>query len=228
MRRSVLQFILLITVSGLSINFSYAKNDAGIRSAWNNLDRTMNQCDDIYDYHPQGGMRIFYCHIKAYYSYQDLVKASHIPVFRKGPHTRDKLSLQSRYDFGYYNKDFVSWLKDYVIVASREPMFRQSTQDLYDKYVKPLATTYHRTFKELSSDPQYYRRETDKYLQLIETKSLGEYYAEDFYEFKDLYKQGYNGNVVKTAVLFWFRRNIDGTKNEFSDALDVLVQSYNH
>ena len=186
----------------------------------------MNQCEDIYDYHPEGGMRIFYCHLKAYYSYQDVVKASHIPVFRKGPHTREKLNLNSRYDFGYYNKDFVIWLKDYLIIASRDPVFKSATQALYDKYVKPLASTYHRTFEELSKDSQYYKGETDKYLGFIENRTLGEYYADNYYEFKDLYKHGYNGNVVKTAVLFWFRRKIDGTHDEFFDALDVLVQTY--
>jgi len=51
-------------------------------------------------------------------------------------------------------------------------------------------------------------------------------FTDDYFVFKDLYKQGYNGNVVITAVLFSFRRNIDGTRDEFFNAPGVLVQTY--
>ena len=219
-------FILLVFFS--QFNLAYSAGNSQVKQAWLNLDKSTNQCKNLYDYYPDGGMRIFYCHIKSTLSYSDLAKTSHIPVFRKGPHTRDKLNLKSRFEFGHYNKDFVIWLKDFALVAIHDPAFRTNTQGLYDRYIKPLAITYQRTHEELIRDPQYFQRETNKYLGLMQNQTLGEYYYDDFYEFKDLYKQGLDGNVVKTAVLFWFRRNIDGTEKEFYDGLNKLIQLYSH
>ena len=37
---------------------------------------------------------------------------------------------------------------------------------------------------------------------------------------------GYNGNVVKTAVGFWMRREMDDTKAIFAKGLTKLLQQY--
>ena len=228
MNKMSVLMVLFLVVSITPLKQAYSADNSQVKQTWLNLDKSTNQCKDIYDYYPDGGMRIFYCHIKSSFSYSDLVKASHIPVFRKGPHTREELNLKSRFDFGHYNKDFVIWLKDFALLAMGDADFRSNTQVLYDKYIKNLAITYKRTHEELIRDPQYFQRETDKYLALMQNRTLDEYYYDNFYEFKNLYNQGLDGNVVKTAVLFWFRRNIDGTEKEFYDALNTLIKLYSH
>ena len=110
-----------------------------IREGWIDLDKTKNACDE-FDYFPEGGMRIFACHLKSLTSLEFLLEASGLVVFKQGPHTGKNLKLDHRHQFGHYNQAFVRWMVEHLVPGAEDVSLRKATQAHYDKYVKPLAT----------------------------------------------------------------------------------------
>ncbi len=197
-----------------------------IRNVWLNLDRTENQCDTLYDYFPDGGIRIFYCHLKTFIDYETLLRLAGVSAFRAGPHTDERLDLDARFGFGRYNPDFVRWLVANAVPAAEDPAFRRVTQPLFDRYVAPLAKTAYVTHEELMTDPAVLQREKEIYLSGIRSRTLPEPFYEKYYDFKGLFSRGHDGNVVKTCVAFWLRRSIDGTEPLFFAGLSRLMEVY--
>ena len=213
-----------------------------IRDVWINLDKTKNTCDE-FDYFPEGGMRIFACHLKSLTSLEFLLEASGLTVFNQGPHKGSRLKLDHRHQFGHYNQDFVRWMVKHVIPGAEDTALRKATQAHYNKYVKPLATLFYATRQKAQQQPECFRREVERYRSLMEKKKLPEMYYERFffwmnpdfcthtdagfdYFYKHGFDGGYDGNVVKTCIAFWMRRTIDGTADEFSQGLLKLLKAY--
>lgn len=197
-----------------------------ITETWLNLAQTENQCPELYDYFPNGGMLSFYCHAKTFLNVQDLQKLAAMPIFISGPHQNNQLDLQVANDFAHYNPEFVLWLVDHMIPAAKDEDLQRLTQPLYDQYVKTLARTYYRTYQALQNQPDYLRSETEQYANLVENHNLPMYHYEKYYDFAGLHEIGYDGNVVKGAVAFWIRRSIDNTIGEFFLGLEKLLNTY--
>ena len=208
------------------------------RNVWERLDETTNTCDE-FDYFPDGGMRIFSCHVASIMPepYELLQRLSGEPAFLRGPHTTSDLSLTETTSFGYYNPRFVNWMVDHLIPGAESAVFRRMTQPVYDRYVKPLATIFFVTYHKIRANPACFDREVANYASLIESGEFGLYYYERFYSFmNELFCDnpdggiggdgGYDGNVVNTSVAFWIRRAIDGTIDEFYRGLEKLVRTY--
>lgn len=213
--------------------------DGAAREVWSGLDRTENTCEDTFDYHPRGGMRIFACHLYSLISYERIVQLSPVPIFVGGPHTESALVLDAQQDFGRYNPEFVTWMVDYAIPASRDDAFRAATQPLYDTYVRPLTQILRATYEKFQQFPECLARERGNYMTLLEQQALPDGNSEQFFDFLDagycsgpdngdVYSMGsgMDGNVVKTAVAFWIRRDIDGTAAEFYRGLVLLRETY--
>jgi hypothetical protein len=215
---------------------------AKIRDVWLKLHKTKNACEE-FDYFPDGGMRIFACHLKSLTSLPFLAEASGLAVFSQGPHKGTMLKLDHRFQFGHYNPDFVRWMAENLVPGAQDTSLRKATQKHYDKYVKPLATIFYATWKKAQEEPECFRREVERYRSLIQQKKLPEMYYERFFFFMNpdfcahaddgfdyFYKHGFdaghNGNVVKTCIAFWMRRTIDGTADEFYQGLHKLLKTY--
>jgi hypothetical protein len=213
-----------------------------IHDIWINLNKTKNACDE-FDYFPQGGMRIFACHLKSLTSLEFLQEASGLVVFNQGPHKGTHLKLDHPYQFGYYNRDFVRWMVEHLVPGAEDASLRKATQAHYNKYVKPLATLFYATWQKAKKQPRCFRREVERYRSLMEQKRLPEMYYERFffwmnpdfctkadegfdYFYQHGFDGGYDGNVVKTCIAFWMRRTIDGTADEFSRGLLKLLKTY--
>ena len=218
--------LIFLVILCFSHTVATASTKNEIKYVLRNLDQTQNQCPELFDAFPEGGMRIFYCHVKTFLSYKRLQKLAHKPIFIKGPHSKTLLNLKNKNEFGYYNKAFVTWLRNEFISAIKSAQFKKSTQTVYHQYIQSLARTYYLVHELLIIDPGYLQQELEHYLKLIEINSLPEYYVNRYYEFADLFDQGFNGDVVKTAVLFWIRRVIDGTEAEFFIGLETLLKAY--
>lgn len=203
-----------------------ADDGALIRNVWLNLGHTENQCEDTFDYFPDGGFRIFYCHLKTFIDYETVLRLAGVKAFESGPHTDSALELADRFDFGRYNPAFVKWLIANAVPAAKDPSFRSATQSLFDRYAAPLAKTAFTTHEELMTDPAFLARETDLYLRGMENRTLADMFYEKYYDFKGLYSRGYDGNVVKTCVAFWLRRSMDGTEPLFFAGLTRLLETY--
>ncbi len=197
-----------------------------IRKTWTHLDRTQNQCPDLFDYFPDGGIRIFYCHVKTFLNLSVLSRMAGMPVFQSGPHSGDRLNLDARFSFGRYNPEFVRWLAENAIPAAGDAAFRKRTQPLYDRFAAPLARTCFVVHEALAADPGYLAREKAAYMEGMVEGSLTPLFYERYWDFKGLHESGYDGNVVKSVVAFWIRREIDATRPLFFQGLTKLLETY--
>lgn len=224
------QLLKIFIVLLLTANFAFAseteQKSASLRDIWASLDNTTNQCPELYDYFPNGGMRIFYCHVKNRMNYAQLRELAGIPIYLKGPHTDYRLNLNARFEFGYYNPEFVSWLIKNALPAAQDPEFRRLTQTIYEQNIRLTAQTYYIVYKDLQANPDYLQAELAKYEKLIQKRTLPEFYGEEYYYFSGLYEKGYDGNVAQRAVLFWLRRFMDGTAKTFFAGLEQLINLY--
>lgn len=217
-----------------------------VYTAWLRIGDTRNHCRE-FDYFPDGGIRNFYCHAQEFLSYRDLQNFLPIPIFSSGPHSHDKLQLNSKSEFGHYNPAFVNKLADLFIPTEKGSLFHDYTQPIYDKYIRPLARTMLAVFVKLHKNRDFWQNEARFYREFLENNSSkSSYDYEKFYDFmhpeyiKDgsintaisnqylSYKSPWNGNVVKTVVAFWVRRKIDGTYDEFYRGLVKLLKIYDN
>jgi len=234
-------------LSALLVLLSAQASDAlpSWQSVWVNLSETENRCG-TFDYHPDGGMRVFYCHMLSQLSYVQLLELSPYTIFLSGPHTISGLKLDDPRSFGHYNPEFVGWLGENLVPAAADPAFRERTQGLYNRYVAPLARIHYQTYAKLHT-PQNAActtREKERYAQNIQTGAgaeRGSYYERWFFYMNPAFCEhaddsewfydngfdgGVSGNVVKTTVGFWLRRSMDGTDDEFYAALISLLETY--
>lgn len=191
-----------LIMSFLAPTISASETETVTKHLWLNLDKTNNQCPEELDYFPEGGLRTFYCHAKTFLSYEKLQQLSPLPIFSKGPHSKTQLNLAAKNDFGYYNKDFVKWLRENAIPAAQNPRFKALTRSLYHQYVKPLARAYYVVHERLMADSDYLQKEQETYFKLIEAQSLPEYYVDNY--FAELIEQGFNLMSSKPACRFGF------------------------
>ena len=230
-----------------------------VHEVWRSLDKTkklwgmgQNRVCDVFDYHPNGGMRIFYCHLVSVAGdapMEDLLGGAPA-IFLEGPHgdglpevgSCEEPGQPCTTSFGHYNPDFVRWASKALIPGADDAVFRQETQGLYDRFVRPLARTFWAAHRKLEADRACARAELERYRAAIQAGTLG-YYERWF----DLLQRdfcggeagpiGYprdssradglsNGNVVKGAAGFWLRRTMDGTRPLFAQALERLLVAY--
>jgi uncharacterized protein YecT (DUF1311 family) len=200
--------------------------DRVARRAWTGLENTANGCPDLFDYFPNGGIRSIYCHLKTILDYGRMARLFGKAVFLDGPHTTEALRLDARLDFGRYNPDFVRWLVETAVPAASDPGFRDRTQPVYDRFLRPLARTVYAVHEHLFADPAFLDREKATILKKMADGTLEPYHYEGYYDFANLHAGPHDGNVVKTTVAFWIRRAIDGTDDLFYDGLRKLMLTY--
>jgi len=217
-----------------------------VKDVWRNLDRTRNTCREEFDYHPDGGMRIFACHLRSLITYKRLQKLAGTRIFLDGPHTRGHLDLEARRSFGRYNPAFVRWAVDNLIPAADNVAFRQRTQPLYDRYVRPLAAIFLVTYQKTRAEPGCFEREVERYTDFLRGAKgprVSDMPYERYFYFMNkrfcekpdggfdyFVDRGFDGrvsgNVVKTCVAWWIRRTIDGTAFEWFRGLQKLIRTY--
>lgn len=229
----------------LPVAAGLAASSSPIEATWLKLADSSNQCEELYDYFPNSGMRAFWCHASGLFTTEELALSAAMPIWVSGPHTPTRLDLNAPADFGHYNPEFVSWMADHLIPGASDPAFRASTQATYDRAIAPLARIAWLTRLKLQQDPACAQAELERYTAVIARGAAGGpdarahiqrwfYFlnpgfcgAEDpatlFYQGLDL---GVDGDIVKTTVGFWLRRRMDGTEGPFADGLRRLLETY--
>jgi hypothetical protein len=210
------------------------------RTLWHGLASTYNTCGEQFDYHPDGGLLIFACHVSSVFTLEDLQAASPVPIWNAGPHG-EGLDRTRTDVFGHYNPEFVRWAGDALIPGARDPGFRAATQGIYDERVRPLARVMWLTRQKLEANPGCTMRELDLYLEHMQGGPSGSEWGahyERWYDFHDeafcgpdkegaLFSDGgVPGNVAKTVVGFWLRRIMDGTDELWAANLHRLLATY--
>lgn len=204
--------------------------DLEIEALWKNLDKKWvntndEDCQQWSTWLPEQGLRGFLCQLKIPLS--KLEKWSKQAIFLTGPHFNGHLDFTSKVQFGHYNPEFVNWLHKHLIPAARSPAFRALTQPWYDRYMQRLARTFYVTHEQLFADLNYLEQEKNTYLELLNSKQLPDFYAESAYwNFGNLEAKGFSNYEIAMTTLFWIRRIIDGTEDEFFAGLKTLMETY--
>jgi hypothetical protein len=197
-------------VSNLGASYSIPKKNCSSEQTWI----------------PQFGLRGLYCHIKDSLNFADLKKLAPVPIFLSGPHSSTGLNLNAKFDFGRYNPEFVRWIDRALVSALSDESFVRNTQALYEKHIHRQARTYYRAYQALQRNPVFLKREADIYLQYIKNHTLPELYINRFHGYSGLNPPENNEYEAPVAVLFWVRRYIDETDNEFYNVLYTLLKTY--
>ena len=211
------------------------------RHAWKKIYASGSHCEE-FDYFPRGGMRNFYCRMLSFCDFRTFADLAGVPVFRKGPHGREGLALDSPDSFGHYNPAFVVLIRKALVPGAGDRVFRAATQDAYDEFVAPLARTFFVTRWKLLKNPGYLEKESRSYMAFVKAGRLPRGHYEKYFYFMNRsflerenderylmghgFDGGWDGNVVKTCVAFWIRRYVDGTFDEFGRGLDLLLKTY--
>ena len=230
MKSKLSKAILLLALSTVVVSSGGEEKSTSIAEAWQILPETGNGCDEedlSYDYGIGGGMRNFFCRAITVYSWRAFIASAPVAPFRKGPHRDGKLHLNAEHDFGYYNPKFVSWATQTLIPAADSPLLWQATQEVYDKHIKYLANLYFLVDQKLRVYPEWTKRERQRYLESI-SESGGAWDASEvtwaYHDF--LNDDKYDANHVRSAVMWWLRRDQDATSSLWREGLIKLLSTY--
>lgn len=207
-----------------------------VRDAWEKLPRSEDGCRGPYDAFPAGGILSFYCHAKTLLSLAELQRLAGVPIFASGPHGAEP-ALGIADDFGHYDPRFVRWLRAALLPARSDATFRARTQPVYDAYVAHAARVWYGTRRRLEAHRAWFEKDVAWVRASLARQALPDDYLSRYYELmapsffggpgaEVLDSGDWDGEVVKSAVGFWIRRELDGTAAEFAAALDELVGIY--
>ena len=202
---------------------------------------------------PEGGIRGLYCRLKELLSFAQFTRLVGRPIFRKGPHTSTDVVFNSSTAFGYYNPDFVVWIRDDIVrPVLQNKTFIQKTQDQYDIHLKGMARSYYQAYQFIHSGqrwvanatqvefhkmpPEYVDVATVKqqYLRAMGYGSLSGAYLQEIFrgptERIEAQEKDTLGELawynVNTAMGWWLRRSTDRTAPEFFALLQSFLHAY--
>lgn len=176
------------------------------------LAASKNSCPDIYDYFPNGGMRIFWCHVETILPYRSLTELAKQSIYLSGPHTADSLKLDAENSFGNYNPKFVDWMVDSVVPEKIDSA-------IYDKFLREKAQLYARAYKQLEKNGPYIAAERE-YLTNYLREPKG---TRPIDRHAELAPEDWP-NEYSPAMAFWIRRHADGTAPRFYAGLQKLMK----
>jgi hypothetical protein len=189
---------------------------------------------DMYDYWPDGGLQSVYYRLQNFISYHNLGKLSPYPIFVSGPHGKQDLRLNERFNFGHYNPQFLNWFNTQLVKILQNGSVIQNTKKKFEKYLGKTAMSYWATYKTLNQYPDELNSLLHDYKTKIDNGTLPERYyeqisyngaAKKYKSLKALFNS-YDINIINSAVYFWLRRNIDNTDQLFFAILENLLGAY--
>lgn len=225
-----LYWLVLLTAASTAAMAEETKSDANpILEIWQTLDTIMTPlpeaCPEEHSWLPDLGMRGLYCQVKSRLDYAGLIQLAGIPAFLSGPHDGARLTLDAPHQFGHYNPEFIAWLRANLLPAQSDPALLATTQPWYDQFLRQRARTWYLAHQRLAADPVFFQAELAAYQAFLQAQSTPEF-DHEYYAFAGLAKEGYSEYEVDTAVRYWLRRDLDGTRDDFFAGLTDLMQLY--
>ncbi|EJF53307.1 hypothetical protein SapgrDRAFT_1599 [Saprospira grandis DSM 2844] len=138
-------------------------------------------------------------------------------LFLSGPHEGNIMDWDND-DFGHYNPKFLKKLKQYLKKLSKQKNFVSSYQPFYEANLQQLARSYFRAEQYLKQQP-----ELIKAGQQLEAEERQEFFR-DYSDQEET--AGYIWYEANTCANFWLRRHTDGSADEFSDLLELLLSTF--
>lgn len=209
-----------------------------VETTWIQFPKIGLYCEKETSYH-----KVF-CKVQTVLSVHKLSEYLGIPIFLFGPHSKYYLERNHPYEFGHYNPEFPKKLREYLLPAKQSSKFFLITKPIYEEWIKQTAREFFIVYQKLDSNPQFFRKEADRYLMLVDESRLDPFYLDRFILF--LYPaytdnedpeeaskfkvfpgdEKMDSQIVKELVGFWIRRKADGTEIEFITGLLELLRLY--
>lgn len=203
-----------------------SKNVQIFKDATMKLDNTTQTLEYEYDYWPYGGIRATGDRLASLISLSQLEEMLPCPLYVSGPHKNGEWDLYSE-DFGHYNPEAIQYLADLAEKVVSDKKFVQLSFPLVDRY---LGTQMH--YMMVLHDVMYDENLFDEEARDAIFNDIREYYgySEDVFYITDnlaLYDENSVYDNFKVEFLyFWARRWIDGTIDQFYDALSTVYLAY--
>jgi tetratricopeptide (TPR) repeat protein len=168
-----------------------------------------------------------YEYIRSLLTYKHFQSKLKYPIYLSGPHTQDKLNLNSKYSFGHYNPKFLVMLRKSILQIMSEEDFITITKPLLKKY---SILDFLKKNKDIYEITQKYPDEFDRikleYIKGMQNKTLSEG------AYRDLVPSLLNSEVYwnwsETSYNFWIRRDIDNTKNLWIELINDVLNGYEY
>lgn len=203
-----------------------------INKVWIKPETLKNQCDE-FAYFPDSGILSAYCFIKTWTPVSVLEKISGHKVFLTSPHKNDSI-IKTTEKFGHYNPEFLIWGIKNILPITNSNETREIVKQNYKTYISNSAKIYYMVYLRLQQKNAENTKIRNYIIESITNKKS--YDIEEYFEYLDNSKfgrypisseqNGVNGNIVKTAVPFWIRRELDKTDHLFIQAMEKVFVAY--
>ncbi len=172
------------------------------------------------------GTRDVYCLMRRTGVLRGLEALAEVPVFVSGPHDGSDLDLHAA-TFGHYNGDFVRWASRALIPAPGDSLTIAATRSTYDRLLRDAGRGYWLALETVEAHPEIFDPFVDRVRRGREPvlpSTIGGRMSE-------LPKPaGLVGDEMgwhyATALAFWVRRTVDGTRPDFEAGLRRLLDAY--
>ena len=227
LRKTFLAMMAIVAVVAFSSCNKDGKTVQAFKDAALNLDNTELTLEYEYDYWPTGGIRNIGGHLASLISLSDLEKMLPCPLYVSGPHKNGQWDLYSE-DFGHYNPQAIQYLADIAEKVVSDKNFVKLSRPFVEHY---LGTQMHimMVMHDAIYDEEFFSEEGRDIVFNDIVESYG--YCESASYIignLDLYDDDYiYSNFSSEMLQFWARRWIDGTIDEFYDALSTVYLAYN-
>lgn len=183
------------------------RQDEMIRSSWVSINPTelsYEDCGSGLDF----GLRKLYCEIKPYVDYQKLKTISGLSVFLSGPHSESDINFEGGRAFGHYNPEFLSWVRENMIVDPDNAFLKEKIDSAYDAKIKVVARAFYQTRavleatnRNFSSFETGYTAASNNYEQLMASGQSNEMrFSSGVMTFAEI-KQGYISDIENSGVI---------------------------
>lgn len=223
---------LIMAIAAIAIVFAFnscnkdSKNAQVFKDAALNLDNSTLSLEYEYDYWPDGGIRNIGGHLASLISLNDLEKMLPCPLYVSGPHKNGEWDLYSE-DFGHYNPQAIQYLADLAEKVVSDKDFVRLSRPFIDRYFSTQMHIMMVMHDALYDEDLFSEDGRDiVFNDIVENHGYCE--AADYVIGNlDLAGDDYiYYNFSSEMLQFWARRWVDGTIDQFYDALSTVYMAY--
>ncbi|MDP6933164.1 MAG: hypothetical protein QGG40_09620, partial [Myxococcota bacterium] len=171
------------------------------------------------------------------YSYHDIIGYLPHPVYVSGPHG-SSLNMRSRTEFGHHNPQLLTWLEQQIDSQLGNPLVITATRGGYEKNLQHSVHLYSglRTYMQQNGPERFqlavenYRSRVDDGVQ-PDAETASSTLSRDIYPiWGDFVRSGTVADAdhreTHLAIMFWARREIDGTADQWFRILQKIRNHY--
>lgn len=182
----------------------------------------------FYDLETPGNVRWYLTNVNRA-GIPNLLASANVPApFLSGPHSLQSWVVwgASSEEFGHYNPAFLTWLEINLIPSNKNSPMRFATQTIYDRAIRDMLRVHAIALHILQSNPSLQAEVLKQYETYQGSHS--EYILEKFTNIAlaASHRKEAKPRDFAFAMGFWIRRDLDGTKTQFTKLMNKTLEMY--